>query len=82
MGKNMILLKDNDDCEYIYGAIIIEGNIFDIQLLQKRLDDMRDEVGYEEFDGNGEDILKAVLEKFEEYKNVEYIPYGNYYVEV
>lgn len=82
MNKNIILLRDNDDYTYIYGAIIIDKNIFDVQLLQKRINKKREKVGYQEFDGNGEDIVKMILNQYKEYENVEYIPYNNYDVEV
>ena len=79
--ENVIFLRDNEDYEYIYGVLILKGNILDLKLLQNRINDMREELGY---DYNGDDIMKAVLEKYkEEYQDlVKYIPYGNYNLEV
>lgn len=79
--ENIIFLRDNEDYEYIYGVLILKGNILDLKLLQNRINDMREELGY---DYNGDDIMKAVLEKYkEEYQDlVKYIPYGNYDLEV
>lgn len=79
--ENIIFLRDNEDYEYIYGVLILKGNILDLKLLQNRINDMREELGY---DYNGDDIMKAVLEKYkEEYQDlVKYIPYGNYNLEV
>lgn len=79
--ENIIFLKDNEDYEYIYGVLILKGNVLDLKLLQNRINDMREELGY---DYNGDDIMKAVLEKYkEEYQDlVKYIPYGNYDLEV
>ena len=89
MNKNLILVRDNGDYDYIYGAIILKGNILDTELLQKRIDDMRDILNKKEENGeldnedfNGEYILKEVLKKYKEYADLEYIPYGNYDVEV
>lgn len=79
--ENIIFLRDNEDYEYIYGVLILKGNILDLKLLQNRINNMREELGY---DYNGDDIMKAVLEKYkEEYQDlVKYIPYGNYDLEV
>ena len=79
--ENIIFLRDNEDYEYIYGVLILKGNILDLKLLQNRINNMREELGY---DYNGDDIMKAVLEKYkEEYQDlVKYIPYGNYNLEV
>lgn len=79
--ENIIFLRDNEDYEYIYGVLILKGNILDLKLLQNRINDMREELGY---DYNGDDIMKAVLKKYkEEYQDlVKYIPYGNYDLEV
>ena len=79
--ENIVFLRDNEDYEYIYGVLILKGNILDLKLLQNRINDMREELGY---DYNGDDIMKAVLEKYkEEYQDlVKYIPYGNYNLEV
>lgn len=79
--ENIIFLRDNEDYEYIYGVLILKGNVLDLKLLQNRINDMREELGY---DYNGDDIMKAVLEKYkEEYQDlVKYIPYGNYDLEV
>ena len=33
MGKeNIIFLRDNEDYEYIYGVLILKGNILDLKL--------------------------------------------------
>lgn len=79
--ENIIFLRDNEDYEYIYGVLILKGNILDLKLLQNRINNMREKLGY---DYNGDDIMKAVLEKYkEEYQDlVKYIPYGNYNLEV
>lgn len=79
--ENIIFLRDNEDYEYIYGVLILKGNVLDLKLLQNRINDMREELGY---DYNGDGIMKAVLEKYkEEYQDlVKYIPYGNYDLEV
>ncbi len=79
--ENAMLLRDNEDYEYIYGVLILKGNIFDIELLQKRIDETREELGYDDY--NGEDIVKEVLKRYEEYKDIiRYIPYNNYDLEV
>ncbi len=84
MGTNkekIILVRDNGDYEYIYGVLILNGDILDLKLLQNRLDKERDELGYEDY--NGEDIVKAVLKKYaEDYKDLRYISYNDYNVEV
>lgn len=71
MGKIIILVRDNEDYDYIYGNLIIKSNVFDVRLFQKRLDDMRDELGYE--DVNGTDVVNAVIERYEEYSDVEFV---------
>lgn len=92
MKKNVILLRDNEEYDYIYGVIVLKENILDmlnINLLQKRLDDMRDVLDeaqkngeLENIDYNGEYVLKRVLESHKEYKDLEYIPYNNNNLEV
>lgn len=71
MGKIIILVRDNEDYDYIYGNLIIKSNVFDVRLFQKRLDDMRDELGYE--DANGTDVVNAVIERYDEYSDVEFV---------
>lgn len=78
--ENVILLRDNGDYEYIYGVLILKGNILDINLLQRRINETRDELGYDDY--NGEDIVKEVLKRYEDYKTVKYISYNNYDLEV
>ena len=79
--EKIILVRDDGDYEYIYGALILNGDILDLKLLQNRLDEERDELGYEDY--NGEDIIKAVLKKYaEDYKDLRYISYNDYNVEV
>ena len=79
--ENIIFLRDNEDYEYIYGVLILKGNVLDLKLLQNRINDMTEEPDQED---NGDDRMKAVLEKYkEEYQDlVKYIPYGNYDLEV
>lgn len=79
--EKIILVRDNGDYEYIYGVLILNGDVLDLKLLQNRLDKERDELGYEDY--NGEDIVKAVLKKYaEDYKDLRYISYNDYNVEV
>lgn len=79
--EKIILVRDDGDYEYIYGALILNGDILDLKLLQNRLDEERDKLGYEDY--NGEDIVKAVLKKYaEDYKDLRYISYNDYNVEV
>jgi hypothetical protein len=78
--ENMILVRDNGDYEYIYGVIILKGNVLDMNLFQKRLDDMREELGYDDY--NGDDIVEAVIKKYEDYKGLKYIHYNEYDLEV
>lgn len=71
MGKIFILVRDNEDYDYIYGSLVLKNNVFDTSLFQRRLDEMRDEMGYD--NANGDDIVKAVLAKYDEYKDIEYV---------
>lgn len=89
MNKNILLVRDNEDYDYIYGVIVLKGNILDIKLLQRRLDNMREVLDKAEENGeldninyNGEYVVKRVLESHNEYKDLEYISYGNCDVEV
>lgn len=89
MKKNIILVRDDEDFDYIYGVIILKGNILDTRLLQKRLDNMRkilyekvENGEYDNIDFNGDDIVKKVLKENEEYKDLEYISFGNEYLEI
>lgn len=70
MGKIFILVRDNEDYDYIYGSLVLKSNVFDTSLFQRRLDEMRSEMGYD--NANGDDIVKAVLAKYDEYKDIEY----------
>ncbi len=71
MRKYFILVRDNEDYDYIYGSLVLKSNVFDTSLFQRRLDEMRDEMGYD--DVNGVDIVNAVLAKYDEYKDIEFI---------
>lgn len=82
--EKVILVKDSGDYgdfEYIYGVLILSGDTLDLRLLQNRLDKEREKLGYEDY--NGEDIIKIVLKKYtEDYKDLRYISYNDYNVEV
>ena len=71
MRKMFILVRDNEDYDYIYGSLVLNNDVFDTDLFQKRLDDMRNEMGYD--DCNGDDIVNAVLSKYDEYKDIEFV---------
>ena len=82
MKKNIIIIKDNEDCNYIYGAILLKRDNFNFDLLQERLDNMRKVLDKAEENGelnnidyNGEYVVKRVLESYKEYKDLEYIEY-------
>ena len=76
MNKNLILVRDDEDYEFIYGALLLIGNVFDTGLFQRRLRDMREKLGFEDY--NGDDIVKAVLEEYkDDYKDIEYIFISN-----
>lgn len=79
MNEELILIRDNDDYNYIYGAIILRGNMIDIDLLQKRIKNMEDvlkEILY------ADEIITRVLESHREYANLKYIPYNKNYIEI
>ena len=42
--ENVILLRCDDDYDFIYGVLILKGNILDLKLLQRRLNDMKGEL--------------------------------------
>lgn len=76
MNKNLILVRDDEDFEFIYGALLLKGNIFDTGLFQRRIRSMREKLGFEDY--NGDDIVKAVLEEYKnDYKDIEYIFISN-----
>lgn len=76
MNKNLILVRDDEDYEFIYGALLLIGNVFDTGLFQRRLRDIREKLGFEDY--NGDDIVKAVLEEYkDDYKDIEYIFISN-----
>lgn len=79
MNKCIILVRDNDDYEFIYGALVLKDNVFDMSLFQTRLYETRKRLGYDDY--NGDDIVRETIKKYN-YKNVEFIPYGDYSVEV
>ena len=71
MEKIAIAVRDNEDYDYIYGFLILKSNVFDTSLFQRRLNDMRDEMGY---DYNGDEITREVLKRYEnDYKDVEFV---------
>ncbi len=79
--EKVILVRANGDYDYIFGALILSGDTLDLRLLQNRLDREKTEVSYE--DNNREDIIKIVLKKYaEDYKDLRYISYNDYNVEV
>lgn len=78
--ENIILVRDDEEFEFIYGVLVIKGNVFDIKLLQQRIRDMREKLGYDDY--NGDDIVKKVINKYNEYKDTKYISYNNYDLEV
>lgn len=83
MEKHFMLVRDNDDYNYIYGAIVFNKNGLNVELLQKRLNNMYEVLNKNQIcDYNGDYIVKRVLESHEEYKDLEYIRYINYDVEV
>ena len=71
MNNIVVLVRDNEDYDYIYGCIILDSNVFDTHLFQKRLDAMREKLGYEDYNGDG--IVNAVLNEYDEYKNIKYV---------
>lgn len=79
--EKVILVRDNGDFDYIYGVLILSEDTLDLRLLQNRLDRERVVLGYEDY--NRENIIKMVLKKYaEDYKNLRYISYNDYNVEV
>ena len=83
--KNIILIRDNEENDYIYGFLLVKDSLENIDkyLLQERLNQMRDELDELEENGKLENedysgvlVVKKTLEKYkEDYKNVEYIDY-------
>ena len=71
MGNHIYLIRDDEDLEYIYGGLIIKSNTFDTDLFQERLRKMRNKLGYDDY--NGVDIVKAILEKYKEYADIELV---------
>lgn len=71
MRKIVILVRDNEDYDYIYGSLILNSNVFDTSLFQRRLNEMRKEMGYDDY--NGGDIVNSVLNRYDEYKDIEFV---------
>ena len=55
-----ILIKDNEDDTYIYGFLKVKGN-YNLQEIQNFADDLRDEVGYEDY------FVDILVEKLNEH---------------
>lgn len=73
MSKHLILIRDDEDYDYIYGALIVNSYVFDTQLFQNRLKEMRKEVGYDD-NYNGVDFVSMVLKKYSsDYKDIEFV---------
>ena len=77
--ENIVILRSKDEYDMICGVFVLKGNILDMKLLQNRIDKIKGELGY---GYNENDIIKEVLTRFDEYKDIRYIPYYDYDLEV
>ena len=68
----LIPIRDNEDFDYIYGVLVLKSNIFDTKLFQRRLNEIREELGYEDY--NGVNIVEEVLKRYEkDYKDIKFV---------